>query len=81
MVRGAGDPLRRAVGNLLGNAVNHGTKDEPITVNGQIEDGILSLSVTNGGTPIPDSALPDLFRLKSPHSLPRAPWAWALWPG
>lgn len=47
--------------NLLSNAVTHGSRDTPIQVRALIEDGLLTLSVTNQGPPIPPSLLACLF--------------------
>lgn len=47
MVRGAGDPLRRAVGNLLGNAVKYSPPGSPIRIH--VADGALSVIDTGSG--------------------------------
>jgi signal transduction histidine kinase len=60
--------LRQVVSNLLGNAIQHGSADVPITLTlapagGQsgAGDADVVLSVRNGGPPIPAQLLPTLF--------------------
>ncbi|MET0439659.1 MAG: GAF domain-containing sensor histidine kinase [Devosia sp.] len=48
--------------NLLGNAITHGSEDQPILVEAAVVDGNLQLSVANGGQPIPDAAIARLFQ-------------------
>ena len=48
--------------NLVANAVTHGAPDSPIEVRGRDEDGTITLSVSNGGTPIPSAAMAGLFQ-------------------
>jgi signal transduction histidine kinase len=48
--------------NLLGNALTHGTANQPIEVNATTEGGIFELSVANSGDPIPQAALKNLFK-------------------
>lgn len=48
--------------NLLGNAITHGAKRQPIIVEAQVVDGIFELSVSNGGEPIPQAAMERLFQ-------------------
>ncbi len=48
--------------NLLGNALTHGAADRPVLVMAATSDTGLELSVSNGGKPIPDSALEKLFQ-------------------
>ena len=57
------DPQRmgQLLSNLLGNAVTHGAKGEPIRVEATDRDGILRLAVTNHGPPIPEEVRPSLF--------------------
>ncbi len=47
--------------NLLGNAVSHGSAEQPIRVSAQIVGDMMELSVANGGDPIPPEALEHLF--------------------
>ena len=54
--------------NLLGNAVTHGDADQPIRVEGVLEEeGCLRLSVTNSGEPIPPEMVQHLLRCVEPH--------------
>jgi signal transduction histidine kinase len=57
------DGLRMAqmVSNLLSNAVTHGDASSPVKVTGIVRDGILEVSVTNGGRPIPPDLVDKLF--------------------
>lgn len=48
--------------NLLGNAITHGTKDQPIIVEAQVVAGIFELSVSNGGEPISQATMERLFQ-------------------
>lgn len=48
--------------NLLGNALTHGDKAEPIKIQADSRDGRLLLSVTNSGTKIPEATLSKLFQ-------------------
>lgn len=58
------DPVRigQLLSNLLANAVAHGGGDAPVRVRGAVTDGIVELSVTNGGAPIPPEAMAGLFK-------------------
>ncbi|RAK58555.1 sensor histidine kinase [Phenylobacterium hankyongense] len=57
------DPRRIAqlFSNLLANALTHGSQDVPVGVQATTEGGRFVLSVTNGGQPIPASAMARLF--------------------
>ena len=48
--------------NLLGNAVTHGAGDQPISVCATTQDGIFTLEVANGGSPIDEAARRKLFQ-------------------
>jgi sigma-B regulation protein RsbU (phosphoserine phosphatase) len=48
--------------NLLGNALSHGAKDQPVRLSASTADGELVIAVANGGTPIPLDALERLFQ-------------------
>jgi len=48
--------------NLLGNALTHGAKDQPVRVEATTALGELVIAVSNGGTPIPPAALDKLFQ-------------------
>ena len=49
------------VSNLLGNALAHGAVEIPVRLDARINDGVLELSVSNGGAAIPESAMAKLF--------------------
>jgi signal transduction histidine kinase len=55
------DRVRQAVSNLMGNALQHGSADFPVTLSlrGKAENVIIS--VHNGGDPIPPGELPRIF--------------------
>lgn len=57
-----GDRIAQLFSNLLGNALTHGDKDQPINVRVSSIDGVFELSVTNAGSQIPDKALALLFQ-------------------
>lgn len=48
--------------NLVSNALTHGVEDGPITVTGALADGLLRLSVSNQGEPIPPDTMEKLFQ-------------------
>lgn len=54
--------LGQLVSNLVGNALVHGSEDDPIRVQASTEDREFVLSVTNSGLPIPADRLPRLFK-------------------
>ena len=58
------DPVRlgQLASNLLGNALTHGAADQPVRLGARTQDGVLEISVTNGGKPIPAAALERLFQ-------------------
>lgn len=47
--------------NLLSNALTYGSPSQPVRVKAMHQAGELELSVSNGGEPIPATALPNLF--------------------
>lgn len=53
--------LAQLFSNLLGNALVHGDKEQPILVRTAAVDGAFSLAVENGGEPIPEADRPRLF--------------------
>jgi phosphoserine phosphatase RsbU/P len=53
--------IGQLVSNLVGNALSHGASNQPVRVRAATEDGFFTLSVTNGGEPIPEAALDRLF--------------------
>ncbi|MBA5804825.1 PAS domain-containing sensor histidine kinase [Rhizobium changzhiense] len=50
------------VSNLLGNALTHGTPDEPVRLSAATVDGKLELWIANGGAPISSDAMTRLFQ-------------------
>lgn len=54
--------MGQLLSNLLGNAVTHGSGAMPITIEAFATDGILTISVANGGTPIDDATRARLFQ-------------------
>jgi signal transduction histidine kinase len=54
------DRLEQVVSNLLGNAIQHGN-GTPITLTGREQGNSVTLTVHNGGLPIPPEALPHIF--------------------
>lgn len=58
-----GDPelIRRALANLLANALRYGASDSPVRIVSGSEDGWRSVSVINLGPAIPAEHLPRLF--------------------
>ncbi|MBU2979329.1 HAMP domain-containing sensor histidine kinase [Alteromonas sp. C1M14] len=57
------DPERlgQLLSNLLINAIVHGDSTQPIEVNAASDNGMLTLSVANGGAPIPETTQTKLF--------------------
>jgi signal transduction histidine kinase len=57
------DPLRisQLLSNLLGNAVTHGSTEEPIVLKAFAEGDEMVISLTNQGAPIPPALMPLLF--------------------
>ncbi len=53
--------LRQVVSNLLSNALQHGSPEEPVELSVVSEGATVVLSVHNEGVPIPPGALPTLF--------------------
>ena len=54
------DRLGQVVSNLVGNAIQHGN-GTPITLTGQEQGNSVTLTVHNGGPPIPPEVLPYVF--------------------
>jgi sigma-B regulation protein RsbU (phosphoserine phosphatase) len=55
------DRIAQAVGNLVGNAVNHGAADQPVTVRSEGGDDRFRITVHNHGPAIPAAQMPLLF--------------------
>lgn len=54
--------LAQMFSNLLGNAMTHGAKDQPVVVEATVTGGSFLLGVSNGGPPIPQRTLDRLFQ-------------------
>lgn len=54
--------LAQMFSNLLGNAITHGSEEQPVVIEAKMDDGEFALSIANGGRPIPQSALDRLFQ-------------------
>jgi len=54
--------LGQLLSNLLGNAVLHGSKTDPIVVRAATSDAMLKISVANGDPPIDVAARQKLFQ-------------------
>jgi signal transduction histidine kinase len=55
------DRVRQAISNLLGNAIQHGSADFPVTLSLRGETSDVFIEVHNGGDPIPPGEFPNLF--------------------
>jgi signal transduction histidine kinase len=55
------DRLAQVVSNLLGNAVEHGDRSRPVTVELAANGDAVGLLVHNAGSPIPPELLPVIF--------------------
>lgn len=53
--------IGQLVSNLVGNAFSHGASNKPVHVRAETADGLFTLSVANGGEPIPKAAIEKLF--------------------
>jgi sigma-B regulation protein RsbU (phosphoserine phosphatase) len=53
--------IGQLVSNLVGNAITHGATNVPVRVRAETEGGLFTLSVANGGVPIPEAAMERLF--------------------
>lgn len=54
--------IGQLLSNLLGNALTHGAKDQPVRINASAANDELVIAVSNGGDPIPPEALERLFQ-------------------
>jgi len=55
------DRIRQAISNLLGNALQHGSADFPVTLSLRGEAASVVVDIHNGGDPIPPGELPKIF--------------------
>ena len=56
------DRIGQLASNLLANAITHGAPDRPITFDAATAGDLFTLSVANGGAPIPDAVMEHLFQ-------------------
>ncbi len=74
--------IRRALENLIGNAVKYGTENNPITISLKRNSGGVELSVHNYGPVIPEQQIPALFqhfgRSKSAQESTKTGWGLGL---
>ena len=54
--------MAQVISNLVGNAVTHGDPKSPVVVRARIDADTFELMVENGGAPIPQAQLPQLFQ-------------------
>jgi signal transduction histidine kinase len=55
------DRVRQAVSNLMGNAIQHGSEDLPVTLSLRGDASYIFIQVHNGGDPIPPGELSRIF--------------------
>jgi signal transduction histidine kinase len=55
------DRIRQAISNLIGNAVQHGSPDFPVSLSLRGEEANVFIDIHNGGEPIPPGELPNIF--------------------
>jgi signal transduction histidine kinase len=55
------DRVRQAISNLLGNAIQHGAEDAPVTLSLRGEADDVCVQVHNGGEPIPPGEMSKIF--------------------
>jgi len=56
-----GELLRRALTNLVENAIRHAPKNSEVELSSQARDGQIELRVTDRGTGVPESLRPHIF--------------------
>jgi len=54
--------IGQLVSNLLGNALTHGARDEPVRLDARTHGSVLTISIANGGPPISEAARARLFQ-------------------
>jgi sigma-B regulation protein RsbU (phosphoserine phosphatase) len=54
--------LEQLLSNLLGNAITHGKKSEPISLHAQTHSGFLEIWIANAGEPISNAGMEKLFQ-------------------
>ena len=53
--------IAQMVSNLLGNALTHGGATVPVRLEATTKDGVLEISLTNAGAPIPPAMMERIF--------------------
>jgi len=53
--------IQQLLSNLLGNAISHGSADQPVTVEARVSGSWLEIVVTNGGEPMAAETLSKVF--------------------
>ncbi|WP_163199548.1 sensor histidine kinase, partial [Citrobacter freundii] len=53
--------IAQLLSNLVGNAITHGSHTQPVVVRAVSDGAIFTLSVSNGGTPLPPAEQERLF--------------------
>lgn len=56
------DRVGQMFSNLLSNALTHGDTAQPVVVTAEVDETMFTLSVANGGAPIPPSMLEQVFQ-------------------
>jgi phosphoserine phosphatase RsbU/P len=54
--------IGQMVSNLLGNALTHGSPQQPVRIGASTDNGMFELWISNAGEPIPDAAMAHLFQ-------------------
>jgi signal transduction histidine kinase len=55
------DRIRQAISNLIGNAIQHGSAESPVTLSMRGKAELVMIEIHNGGDPIPPGELPHIF--------------------
>jgi signal transduction histidine kinase len=55
------DRIRQAISNLMGNAIQHGSAEFPVTLSLRGDGASVFIDIHNGGDPIPAGELPKIF--------------------
>jgi sigma-B regulation protein RsbU (phosphoserine phosphatase) len=54
--------IGQMVSNLIGNALTHGSTDQPVRITASTDHGMFELWVANAGEPIPNAVMTSLFQ-------------------
>lgn len=55
------DRIAQVIANLVGNAIQHGSAEHPVTIASKIDSSDAVLTVCNAGPPIPETEIAELF--------------------